>query len=149
MGKREDTVTISTREMERLKILHRVMERRLTQVKAGELIGVADRHVRRMIQKVREVNQKEVKKDLHRISYAKSRILATQSNNFTLFMSKNKILIIGRYFKGFSQNNRFLNEGKNGKTLHKSSKFLQFIDKNTIRSNPKMFSKRKKSSEIK
>ena len=58
---REGAVAISTKEMERLKILHRVMERQLTQVKAGELMGVTDRYVWRMIQKVRKVDQKEIK----------------------------------------------------------------------------------------
>lgn len=51
---KEDMVTMSTREMERLKILHRVMERRLPQVKAAELMGVTDRQVRRILQKVQE-----------------------------------------------------------------------------------------------
>ena len=50
----EDRMTMSTLEMERLKIVHKVMEKRLTQVKAGELMGVTDRQVRRMLQRVRE-----------------------------------------------------------------------------------------------
>jgi len=56
----EDRITMSTREMERLKIIHKVMEKRLTQVKAGELMGVTDRQVRRMLQRVREKGERGI-----------------------------------------------------------------------------------------
>jgi predicted DNA-binding protein (UPF0251 family) len=56
----EDRITMSTREMERLKIVHKVMEKRLTQVKAGELMGVTDRQVRRMLQRVREKGERGI-----------------------------------------------------------------------------------------
>lgn len=56
----EDRITMSTREMERLKIVHKVMEKRLTQVKAAELMGVTDRQVRRMLQRVRERGERGI-----------------------------------------------------------------------------------------
>lgn len=56
----EDRITMSRREMERLKIVHKVMEKRLTQVKAGELMGVTDRQVRRMLQRVREKGERGI-----------------------------------------------------------------------------------------
>jgi DNA-binding protein Fis len=43
---KEDMVTMSIREIERLRIVHKVMERRSTQVKAAEMMGVTDRQVR-------------------------------------------------------------------------------------------------------
>ncbi len=54
----QDRITMSTREIERLKIIYKVMEKRLTQVKAGELMRVTDRQVRRMLQKVREKGER-------------------------------------------------------------------------------------------
>ncbi len=55
-----DRITMSTREMERLKIVYKAMEKRLTQVKAGELMGVTDRQVRRMLQRVREKGERGI-----------------------------------------------------------------------------------------
>lgn len=51
---KEDMVTMSAREIEWLRIVHKVMERRLTQVKAAEMMGVTDRQVRRILRKVQE-----------------------------------------------------------------------------------------------
>jgi transcription initiation factor IIE alpha subunit len=51
---RKDMIITSTREMERLRILQKVMERRLTQVRAVEMRGVTDQRVRRILGKVRE-----------------------------------------------------------------------------------------------
>jgi hypothetical protein len=41
-------VTMSTREIDRLYVVRRVVERRLTQDKAGELMGLTGRQVRRL-----------------------------------------------------------------------------------------------------
>ena len=51
---REDGVTMSMKELRRLHVIRQAMERTLTQVKAGTLVGVTDRHVRRLIQRVEQ-----------------------------------------------------------------------------------------------
>jgi len=50
---REDLITLSKREIERLRIIHRVMGKQMTQVKASELLGITDRQVRNIIGKIR------------------------------------------------------------------------------------------------
>lgn len=49
---REDLITLSKREIERLRIIHRVMGKQMTQVKASELLGITDRQVRNIIDKI-------------------------------------------------------------------------------------------------
>ena len=49
-----DIIQMSMRELRRLKIIHEVMEEKLTQVKAGELEELSDRQIRRMIKRVKE-----------------------------------------------------------------------------------------------
>jgi len=39
----EDIIKMSKREIERLRIIHRVMDKRLTQVEAAEMMGITDR----------------------------------------------------------------------------------------------------------
>ena len=51
---REDIITMSTEEIKRLKIVPKVLERQLTQVKAGEVLGISDRQVRRLVKRLRE-----------------------------------------------------------------------------------------------
>ncbi len=51
---REDLITLSKREIERLRIIHRVMGKQMTQVKASELLGITDRQVRNIIGKIRK-----------------------------------------------------------------------------------------------
>ncbi|MBC8357336.1 MAG: ISNCY family transposase [Candidatus Aminicenantes bacterium] len=53
-------ITLSKREIERLRIIHRVMDGRMTQVKASELLGITDRQVRNIIAKVRERGDKAI-----------------------------------------------------------------------------------------
>jgi hypothetical protein len=50
---REDLITLSKREIERLRIIHRIMGKQMTQVKASELLGITDRQVRNIIDKIR------------------------------------------------------------------------------------------------
>lgn len=45
-------VTLSQKELERLQILGRVAEKRLRQRQAGELLGITERHVRRLVRAV-------------------------------------------------------------------------------------------------
>lgn len=49
-----DIITMSMREVNRLKIMHKVLSRDLTQLKAAEILGITDRHVRRVVKRVRE-----------------------------------------------------------------------------------------------
>lgn len=51
---RKDMITMGTKEMERLRIVHKLMEKGLTQVRAAELMGVTDRQVRRILGRVEE-----------------------------------------------------------------------------------------------
>jgi predicted DNA-binding protein (UPF0251 family) len=45
---------MSMKELKRLHVIRQVMEQRITQVKAGTLVGLADRHVRRLLQRVKQ-----------------------------------------------------------------------------------------------
>ena len=49
---REDSITMSMKELKCVHVIRQVMERRLTQVQAGTLVGLTARHVRRLIQRV-------------------------------------------------------------------------------------------------
>lgn len=51
---RRDIIAMSTQEIKRLKIIQKVIERQLMQVKAGELLGISERQVRRLLKRVRE-----------------------------------------------------------------------------------------------
>ena len=46
---RKDIIAMSKKELKRLAVVHKVMDRRLTQVKAAEMLGLRDRQVRRII----------------------------------------------------------------------------------------------------
>ena len=54
-GDMDDTgcLTISAKELNRLEILGRVLERRLTQVKAAEQLGLGVRQLERLCRKLR------------------------------------------------------------------------------------------------
>lgn len=49
----EDRVMMSMKELRRLHVIRHAMEKKLTQVKAGTLVGLTARHVRRLIHRVR------------------------------------------------------------------------------------------------
>src|ERR1700678_3508405 len=49
-----ERITLSQRERDRLKVLHEVQQKQLTQVAAGERLKVSDRHVRRILLRLRE-----------------------------------------------------------------------------------------------
>jgi transposase len=48
----EETITLTKREAERLRILHRVLDRTIRQVDAGEILGITDRQVRTLLRRV-------------------------------------------------------------------------------------------------
>lgn len=50
---REDTLTMTQKELKRLHVLHKVLDRRLTQQEASELLRVCTRQVRRMVERIR------------------------------------------------------------------------------------------------
>ena len=50
----EDIITMTKKEVERLRVIHKVMDKQITQMKAGEVLGISERHVRRIIKRVRE-----------------------------------------------------------------------------------------------
>src|ERR1700723_2213935 len=49
-----ERITLSKRERDRLKVLHEVQQKQLTQVAAAERLKISDRHVRRMLLRLRE-----------------------------------------------------------------------------------------------
>ncbi len=49
----EDRVMMNIKELRRVHVIHQAMEKKLTQVQAGALVGLTARQVRRLIQRVR------------------------------------------------------------------------------------------------
>ena len=49
---RKDIITMSKKELARLPIIHKAMEKRLTQVKAAEMLALSERQIRRLIRKI-------------------------------------------------------------------------------------------------
>jgi transposase len=49
-----DMITMSRRETKRLHIIHQALDKRITQKKASEIVGLSSRQLRRMIKRVRE-----------------------------------------------------------------------------------------------
>jgi hypothetical protein len=52
---REDKVLMSVKELRRLHVIHQVIEKKMTQVMASELLGLTDRQIRRIVKRVREM----------------------------------------------------------------------------------------------
>ena len=57
---REDIIGMSIRELNRLKIIQGVLGREVTQVKASEVLGLTERHVRRIVKRVREEGERGI-----------------------------------------------------------------------------------------
>ena len=51
---REDRVIMRVKELRRVSVIRHTMEKKLTQVKAGTLLGLTTRHIRRLIKRVEE-----------------------------------------------------------------------------------------------
>jgi helix-turn-helix protein len=51
---------LRARDLRRLRVLHQVLEKRLTQVEAAALVGLTDRQVRRLMQRVRREGDRAV-----------------------------------------------------------------------------------------
>jgi len=56
----KEVITVSKKEVDRLRILHRVMDRQLTQVYGAKLLGISDRHVRNLLQKIHKQGDKAI-----------------------------------------------------------------------------------------
>jgi hypothetical protein len=52
---REDKIIMSVKELRRLHVIHQVIGKKMTQVKAGGLLGLTDRQIRRISKRVRAV----------------------------------------------------------------------------------------------
>ena len=50
---REDIITMSRRELERYQMIQRSLRREITQAEAGELLELSERHIRRLVKRVR------------------------------------------------------------------------------------------------
>lgn len=50
----EDVIVMSAKELRRLHVIHRVLEKRLRQAKAAEILGVSTRQVKRIVKRVRK-----------------------------------------------------------------------------------------------
>ena len=50
---RKDIITMSRKELRRLPVIHKVMEKRLTQIKAAEMLDLSDRQIRRIVDRIR------------------------------------------------------------------------------------------------
>jgi transposase len=51
---REDRIIMSGKELRRVSVIRQTMEKQLTQVKAGALLGLTPRHIRRLIARVEQ-----------------------------------------------------------------------------------------------
>ena len=49
----EDIIAMSVREVKRAGVLQEALERRITQRKAAEILGISERHVRRLMKRLR------------------------------------------------------------------------------------------------
>lgn len=50
---RKDIITMSRKELRRLPVVHKVMEKRLTQMKASEMLDLSDRQIRRIVDRIK------------------------------------------------------------------------------------------------
>ncbi len=56
----KEIIAMSKKEIDRLRILHRVTDRQLTQVYGAKLLGITDRQVRNLLYKIREEGDKGI-----------------------------------------------------------------------------------------
>lgn len=57
---REDKVIMSVKELRQLHVIHQVIEKKITQVVASELLGLTDRQIRRISKRVRKLGEKGI-----------------------------------------------------------------------------------------
>ena len=56
----KEIIAMSKKEIDRLRILHRVKDRQLTQVYGAKLLSITDRQVRNLLYKIREEGDKGI-----------------------------------------------------------------------------------------
>ena len=56
----EDMMNLRARDLRRRRVIHHVLEKRLTQGQAAALLGLTDRHVRRLVRGVRREGDRAV-----------------------------------------------------------------------------------------
>ena len=56
----EELITLSTRELERLRIISKVMDRSMTQKEASVILGICDRQIRNLIVKIKDEGDKGI-----------------------------------------------------------------------------------------
>jgi hypothetical protein len=56
----KDIIAMSLREIDRVKIINRVLSRDITQIKAAEILALSDRHLRRILRRVEEEGDRGV-----------------------------------------------------------------------------------------
>jgi len=49
----EDIITMTRRELERYQVIERSLRKEITQARAGELLGLSERHIRRLAKRSR------------------------------------------------------------------------------------------------
>ncbi|MCG2705081.1 MAG: helix-turn-helix domain-containing protein, partial [Candidatus Omnitrophica bacterium] len=49
----KDTVTMSQEELRRISIIHKALDRRVTQIEAASILSLSDRQIRRIIKRVK------------------------------------------------------------------------------------------------
>jgi hypothetical protein len=49
---REDRILMSVKELRRLHVIQQVLERKMKQVQAAEVLGLSDRQIRRLVKRV-------------------------------------------------------------------------------------------------
>ena len=49
----EDIITMKRRELERYQVIERTLKKEISQAKAGELLELSERHIRRLVKRVR------------------------------------------------------------------------------------------------
>jgi Helix-turn-helix domain len=56
----EDIILMSFKEIERLRIIHKVLDKQVTQVKAAEILGLSERQVGRIVKRVRSGGDRSI-----------------------------------------------------------------------------------------
>ena len=56
----EDIILMSIKEIERLKIIHKVFAKQVTQIKAAEILGLSERQVGRIAKKIHEGGDRNI-----------------------------------------------------------------------------------------
>ncbi|HEB35201.1 hypothetical protein LCGC14_0654660 [marine sediment metagenome] len=86
----KDIIAMSLREIDRFRIVQGVIQRDLTQIKAAEILGITDRHIRRLVRRVREegargiVHRSRGRASLHRIlKELEERIIGVVEERYT------------------------------------------------------------------